>query len=319
MKKTKKYLILTSLIFIALGLILTAAAFFSVGFHISGFNTVNYEAELTPLERPYNKIVIDADWCDVLIMKPQARSAFPQYQDLGITSPCVLSYNAGNEIFTEVGYGEGNILYITRRDLRRWYDRIGYDFDMQSDQIVLFLDDLHFDALEIQSSSGRIWLLSEAEIEQVQLQSISGEIFSKDLTCDALTIKTTSGAIHVQTSASGNLLLETTSGDITLSTVHAADTFHAKTVSGEISADMITSQNTLTLETTSGDIVFSDLDAASGLCFESTSGDIDGSISTAKRFSVKTVSGDVDVPSDVNGAPLCVVKTTSGDIDIKIK
>ena len=318
MVKSRKPWIFTALILLALGMILIAAAFFSVGFHISGFNTVNYEAELTSLDRPYDKIIIDGASCDVIIMTPQTRSAFPQYQDLEITSPCVLSYNDGNSIFTECGYRD-RVLYISRRDLRPWYERIGYDFHTESEQIVLFLDDMHFDALEVQSASGNIWLYSAAEIKQVQFESTSGELFAKDLTSDSLTMKTTSGNVCVWTSQSEHILLQTTSGDIMLDNVHSGDTFHAMTVSGEISAAAITSQNTLTLETTSGDISFSGLDAANGPVFETTSGDIEGSISTGKRFSTSTVSGDIDIPTDTPNAPLCVIKTTSGDIDIKIK
>ena len=318
MVKSRKPWVFAALLFLAIGVILITVAFYSVGFHVSGFNTVHYEPELASLDRPYDKIIIDGASCDVIIMTPQTRSAFPQYQDLEITSPCVLSYNDGNDIFTECGYRD-RVLYISRRDLRPWYERIGYDFHTESEQIVLFLDDMHFDALEVQSASGNIWLYSAAEIKQVQFESTSGELFAKDLTSDSLTMKTTSGNVCVWTSQSEHILLQTTSGDIMLDNVHSGDTFHAMTVSGEISASAITSQNTLTLETTSGDISFSGLDAANGPVFETTSGDIEGSLSTGKRFSVKTVSGDVDVPSDVNGAPLCVVKTTSGDIDIKIK
>ena len=318
MVKSRKPWVFAALLFLAIGVILITIAFYSVGFHVSGFNTVHYEPELTPLDRPYDKIIIDGASCDVIIMTPQTRSAFPEYQDLEITSPCVLSYNDGNDIFTECGYRD-RVLYISRRDLRPWYERIGYDFHTESEQIVLFLDDMHFDALEVQSASGNIWLYSAAEIKQVQFESTSGELFAKDLTSDSLTMKTTSGNVCVWTSQSEHILLQTTSGDIMLDNVHTGDTFHAMTVSGEISAAAITSQNTLTLETTSGDISFSGLDAANGPVFETTSGDIEGSLSTGKRFSVKSVSGDVEVPADVPHAPLCVIQTTSGDIEITIE
>jgi len=318
MVKSRKPWVFAALLFLAIGVILITVAFYSVGFHVSGFNTVNYEPELTPLDRPYDKIIMDGASCDVIIMTPQTRSAFPEYQDLEITSPCVLSYNDGNSIFTECGYRD-RVLYITRRDLRPWYERIGYDFRTESEQIVLFLDDMHFDALEVQSASGNIWLYSAAEIKQVQFESTSGELFAKDLTSDSLTMKTTSGNVCVWTSNSEHILLQTTSGDVMLDHVHTGDTFHAMTVSGEISAAAITSQNTLTLETTSGDISFTGLDAANGPVFETTSGDIEGSLSTGKRFSVKCISGDVEVPADVPHAPLCVIQSTSGDIEITIE
>ncbi len=318
MVKSRKPWVCAALLFLAIGVILITVAFYSVGFHVSGFNTVNYEPELTPLDRPYDKIIIDGASCDVIVMTPQTRSAFPEYQDLEITSPCVLSYNDGNSIFTECGYRD-RVLYITRRDLRPWYEKIGYDFHTESEQIVLFLDDMHFDALEVQSASGNIWLYSAAEIKQVQFESTSGELFAKDLKSDSLTMKSTSGNVCVWTSNSEHILLQSTSGDVMLDNVHTGDTFHAMTVSGEISAAAITSQNTLTLETTSGDISFSGLDAANGPVFETTSGDIEGSLSTGKRFSVKSVSGDVEVPADEPNAPLCVIQTTSGDIEITIE
>ena len=319
MNKSKKYLILTALICIALGLILTAAAFYSVGFHISGFNTVQYEAELTPLDKPYDKIVIDGAWCDVIIMAPGTRHAFPQYQDLDISTPCVLSYNDGNDIFTEIGFSEDKVLNISRRDLRPWYEKIGINVGTEADQIVLFLDDLHFDALEITTSSGRIWLMSEAEIKEVQMTSLSGQIVVQALTGNSLTMKSVSGNIIVNVGTFDHVLAETTSGEILLGGVHASQTMHAKTVSGEIDAGNTVSDNTLALETTSGDIEFRGLSAENGMTLSSTSGDIKGTLSAGMRYSVKTVSGEIDVPADVPGAPLCVVKTTSGDIEIKVE
>ena len=317
MVKSRKPWIFTALILLALGIILIAAAFFSVGFHVSGFNTVNYEAELTPLDRPYDKIIIDADECNVLIMTPQTRSAFPEFQDMEITSPCVLSYNAGNDIFTECGYRDRD-LYITRCDLRPWYERIGYDFNMQSDQIVLFLDDLHFDALEVTTSSGRIWLLSEAQIKDVRMKSVSGQLVAKDLFCEYLSMTSTSGQIFLSTTISDEMILKTVSGEISISTTHSNQTLHAMTTSGEISAETV-SAGTLALESTSGDIDFSNAEAIIAVVFESVSGDIEGTLSSGKRFTVKTTSGDVDIPADVPHAAQCIVTTTSGDIDIKIK
>lgn len=316
MGKSKKTWFFTALILLALGLILTAAAFFTVGFHISGFDTTNYEPELTPLDKPYDKIIIDGGWCDVIIMTPGTRHAFPQYQDLEITSPCVLSYNDGNDIFTECGYRD-RVLYISRRDLRSWYEKIGYDFNMNSDQIVLFLDDLHFDALEVTTESGRIWILSEAEIKDVQIQTSSGQLVVQALTSNSLTMKSTSGNIIVNTSSADHFLLEASSGDISLGALHAKNTLHAKTASGEIDAVNVTSDNTLSLESTSGDIEFQAIDG--GISLQSTSGDIKGTLSSDMRFSVKTTSGDIKVPADVPGTPLCIVKTTSGDIEIKVE
>ena len=318
MNKSKKYLILTALICIALGLILTAAAFYSVGFHISGFNTVQYEAELIPLDKPYDKIVIDGAWCDVIIMAPGTRHAFPQYQDLDISTPCVLSYNDGNDIYTEIGFSEDKVLNISRRDLRPWYEKIGINVGTEADQIVLFLDDLHFDALEITTSSGRFWLMSEAEIKEVQIHTSSGELFVRDLMSNSLTMKSTSGDIYIQTSLCDQVLAETTSGEISLSSVHAQDFLHAMTSSGKISANMASASN-LTMETTSGEIEFSELDAIISIVLETTSGDIEGSLSSGKRFTAKSTSGSIHVPSDAFGGAQCIVTTTSGDIEIKVE
>ena len=319
MLKAKKGWIWTALICISLGLILTAAAFYSVGFHVSGFNTVQYEAELTPLDKPYDKIVIDGAWCDVIIMTPETRHAFPQYQELAIDSPSVLSYNDGNDIFTEIGYSEDRVLNISRRDLRPWYEKIGINVGTEADQIVLFLDDLHFDVLEITTVSGRIWLMSEAEIKEVQMKSLSGQIVVQQLTGNSLTMQSVSGNVIVNVAAFDHILAETTSGEILLGGVHASQTLHAKTVSGEIDAGNAASDNTLALETTSGDIEFRGLAAANGMTLASTSGDIEGTLSFGMRYSVKTVSGDIEIPADVPGAPLCVVSTTSGDIELKVQ
>lgn len=317
MVKSRKPWVFAALLFLAIGVILIVVAFYSVGFHVSGFNTVHYEPELTPLDRPYDKIIIDGASCDVIIMTPQTRSAFPEYQDLEITSPCVLSYNDGNSIFTECGYRD-RVLYITRCDLRPWYEKIGYDFHTESEQIVLFLDDMHFDALDVTTSSGRIWLLSEAEIKDVQMKSISGQLVAKDLFCNSLSMTSTSGQIFLSSTLSDEMILKTVSGEIAISTTHSNETLHAMTTSGEISAETV-SAGTLTLETTSGDIGFSDAEAIIAVVLESVSGDIEGSLSSGKRFTAKTTSGDIKIPADDPHEAQCIVTTTSGDIEITIE
>ena len=58
---------------------------------------------------------------------------------------------------------------------------------------------------------------------------------------------------------------------------------------------------------------------AENIHITTTSGDVEGTLSSGKKFSVTTNSGEIDIPADTPGAGLCTVNTTSGDIEIEIE
>ena len=107
---------------------------------------------------------------------------------------------------------------------------------------------------------------------------------------------TDSHSSGINTIHSGELDLEVSTGDVTLT-------------------DTIASGN-LRAETTTGDVTLTRADAAA-LNLKTTSGAVTGTLRTPKIFYTDTTSGSVDVPRSTEGG-ICEIKTTSGSIRMTI-
>lgn len=315
MLKSKKFWIFSSIICISVGLLLICAAWVSAGFHLSAFNTVHYQRIETPITEPYDKIVIDALDCNVRILAQSATSAFPDLQEQKYDTPMLLSHDS-EYMVTELTVRD-RTLYITRQDNRPWYQHIGIYFGDGNEGITLILDDLHFDALNVTSVSGEIWLMSEAEIKEVSLHSTSGEIVAIDLISEKAEMSSVSGSVLLHGASGDSISLKTVSGEIDAANMQCG-TFKAESTSGDLSIGGNVICGKATIKTVSGDVELEGFDA-DDINITTTSGDVEGSLLSGKQFSVTTSSGEIDIPKDSPNAGHCVVTTTSGDIEIKIQ
>lgn len=93
-----------------------------------------------------------------------------------------------------------------------------------------------------------------------------------------------------------NILLNGSTGDISLKNVNAA---------GKIS-----------IERSSGDVVFAGADAAE-IFVKTDTGNVTGALLTEKIFITESSTGDVNVPKTTTGGN-CKISTTTGDIKIYI-
>ena len=74
----------------------------------------------------------------------------------------------------------------------------------------------------------------------------------------------------------------------------------------------------VTVDTTSGDIDLERSDAAS-LTLSTVSGEVEGTLLSAKNFSVSSTMGRVSVPASNPSAGPCNVTTTSGDVRLAVR
>ena len=315
MLKTKKFWVFTALVTVALGVLLIGIAWIAAGFHPSAFNTVHYERMETPITESYDKIVIDALDCRVRILAPSSVSAFPDLQEQKFDTPMLLSHDS-EYMVTEAVVRDGT-LYITRTDNRPWYQHIGIYFGDGNEGITLILDDLHFDALDVTTVSGDIWLMSEAEIKEVNFNTTSGEIYTSDMTAQQIAMSSVSGNMFLLRTSADSISLKTVSGEIMAGALQC-DTFKAESTSGDLSISGNVICGKATMKTVSGDVELKQFDAEN-IHITTTSGDVEGTLSSGKKFSVTTNSGEIDIPADTPGAGLCTVNTTSGDIEIEIE
>ena len=184
---------------------------------------------------------------------------------------------------------------------------------MACEGITIYLPATDYDLLNINSTSGDVYLGEDFIFNNIAFKGTSCEISGGATILNDFKIDLTSGDIHLAYLNTKNLSLLTTSGDISLYDINASGDISAKTRSGEIELETVTAAN-ITIETTSGDINMMPTTTKGKLNITTTSGDVELQEASAELINVKTVSGDIEafLPHNMS----IEANSISGDIDI---
>lgn len=174
--------------------------------------------------------------------------------------------------------------------------------------VLNLVDEL--EEVRIETGSGDIDV-EDVEAEVFKLHARSGDVTVEDIEGD-LWIKTQSGDIDVKCSELGQLILNSTSGDIDVS-VDEAEEINIKSTSGEIEVETEESES-MTLSSTSGDIEVEG--AVKHLKVSSSSGDVEISCTNPEAVMIHTASGDVEAKLKGCNGMQGITETGSGDVDI---
>lgn len=170
--------------------------------------------------------------------------------------------------------------------------------------------------LRIDRTSGDpVRLLVPEGLEQLTLQTASGDIDLTGLRIAALTAATTSGDIEAEdTAVSGAAHLTSTSGDVDVTGCAFGESLSLNSTSGDI--DLTGNTPKLNANNVSGDI---DLEGSfRQVKVNSVSGDIDIRTNAAPELvQANTTSGDIGVVVPENIAPCVATNTTCGDVDVR--
>jgi len=168
-------------------------------------------------------------------------------------------------------------------------------------------------------------------MNKIQVITVSGDIFLKDLSCEQFELQSTSGEVSL-VRLNGQCFVKTVSGEINCKDMNNG--LSLKTVSGDISTKCC-SGDLINVKTVSGDIELSDISARM-ITFDTLSGDIDYKGNTENincttksgdihmdaqnlhAFKADSVSGDVSLILTSCSGLNCVLKTVSGDIDLDL-
>lgn len=315
MRKDMKKAMIAAAAMIAGGFVLSAAAFGQLDFDFGKLSTGTYTEKRYAVEGDFDRIVIDGAECSVRLMRaPNAVC----------TVTCWEAEKASNEVKVENGK-----LTVRHRDDRRWYERIGVNFDVE--EITVALPEERYEQLHIETMSGDIRVTEPFVFGQAEIETVSGDVeFFAELSGE-LTLTTTSGDIEARGISARSINAGSTSGEITLSEIKTTETLRVSTVSGDMELTKIQCRD-LSTKSTSGDSRFNGLTAsgrietesvsgevaldacdAATLKIETTSGDVSGTLLSGKAFDARTTSGEIRVP-DLKEGGACEVKTVSGDI-----
>lgn len=319
MSKTKKILIVCSVVCILAGALIMLASLLSVDFNWKLLSNEKSECHGTVVSDSFDEIKIDVTEADVAILATD---------DAEVKVECVETDLVRHKV--EVMNGK---LYITREDGRPWYMRIGIMLSEYSIKVYIpksISDEIH--SLYIKTVSGDIDVNGELEFSRGELFSTSGTINSSasfsegamvksvsgDLNignvCGIASIGTTSGDVELE-NVGGDVKIKTTSGDIKVKNIWA-DAVSIESTSGKISLSEGEVKADLFLKAVSGDVEVKDISCLA-IDVKTTSGDVNMKLPGERSYEIDTESGNVSVPSShKNAEGCCKVNTTSGDITI---
>lgn len=336
-----KHALIVSAVCILLGLAIAFVGMIMLGFDFAKLYTTKFETETVYITEPFRSVAITTQEHDI---------RFALSED----DRCKIVYTVAENMYckTEI---KNQTLYVTRTDVRHWYERIGIHYGDFT--LTVYLPEAAYEDFDARSASGNIDIPIGDLSEGAYLSTESGDIrFTGDVGIVAKSISgnialcgsgkfvgerssisasTTSGDITVHgmhvwrsacTSVSGDVLLENctnehltvknTSGNAEVKN-SAIDSLTVTTTSGDtLLTEVVTNKNT-TVGTASGNVRLDRADL-SAVKIKTISGDVKGTLTKAMEFYSETVSGNIRFPaSDIAGG-YCKVITTSGDVNISI-
>ncbi|MBQ7874953.1 MAG: DUF4097 family beta strand repeat protein [Oscillospiraceae bacterium] len=308
MKNYKRTAIITGVILLAAGFVITAvASVFTAGTNYSapflGGELVlgqSYEPNVYTIDEPFENIYIDETSANVHI--------FPSDDDI-----CHVKYKNSKSENRSISVENGTLKITVEKNMG-WFERHGLFFIKSNNTTEIYLPEKEYQNLFIETESSDICLSSEIKFESAELSSTGGKIYLMPAEINFLSIETTSGDIEINSSLIKSCSVTTTSGNF-YSQDSNFSSLNCSTISGEISFYNSAADTKATLSTTSGDIIFDNFDPKS-VFINSVSGNVSGSFSSPMDVFASTNSGEVMVAASDKYGKICEIITVSGDIDI---
>lgn len=302
MSKSKKIAMIVAVICIAFGIIVSFAAFITMGFDFSKINMMeDFEMKIYEISEDFDNIKIHEIECDVYLLPSD-------------NGKCRVESTENDKIINIVEVKNGT-LEITRKDVRPWYEHIGIwwgnDFSL-----TVYLPKNEYRNLYLKTVSGNISVPDNFNFSSAETISTSGDISFCGKVTNGFSAKSTSGVLNLKNVNGGAAEAVTTSGDIFLENINA-DSLLVKTTSGRFDVSDIKINGSAEFYSVSGNMKMNYADASSFI-IKTTSGDVFCDILSRKNFKTQTTSGDIRVPESDFSAGFFDVKTTSGDITVNI-
>ena len=230
-----------------------------------------------------------------------------------------------------VAVREGTLV-VEVTDNRPWYERIGIFFDAQA-QVTLELPagiygsvtlmsttgntelpaDFCFETITVTQSTGNITCRASAKGEMI-LNTTTGNVVAENMEAENLELSASTGKVILNgVTTSGNIFVKTSTGKVSASGVNCAY-FTSTGSTGDIAIKNVFAPMGLHIERTTGDVAVDSCDS-NGTIIETSTGDVTVHFLTPKTYFTETNTGHVTAPEITGPAP-CRITTTTGDIKI---
>lgn len=278
-KKTKKSLLIASLLILA-GAVIFTLTMTSINWNFKRLNTSKFKE---------NGYLISDNFSNISINTNTANITFVPSNDEKCMIVCYEEEKQNHTV--EV---ENNTLNINFDDNRKWYEKIDIMFD--TPKITVHLPNSEYNSFILNASTGDIEIANHFKFKNLNIELSTGDIKLSSIESEKIELSVSTGDITLADIFSKNITSNGNTGDILL--------------------DNVILSEKISIEKTTGDIKFKNCDA-SELSLKTSTGDVLGTLLSEKQFKTKTSTGKVNVPKTVNGG-ICEITTTTGDIDLTV-
>jgi DUF4097 and DUF4098 domain-containing protein YvlB len=302
MKKSVKYSLFISVIFIILGAVIVLVTLINNSFW---GNKPLYTLQILDLEAAqYDRISISESDKDIIV-KPSSDDKIH-----------ISYYTQGSDYSISTQGSELNVTYLGKN----YGNIISFDITPDTMSTTVELPENILAELFLTSASGEL-KIDSVSAKSMSAATSSGDIEGRSVSAGQLTFSTVSGEAQLYScSSDGILFVETTSGDVNGKNL-SSDELNIVTVSGDVELNSALALS-MSCETISGDIDFEKLDCGN-ISLNTVSGDIGGTVAGNQSqydISWSSVSGNIDLPSISEGRPYSIfVETTSGNCRISFE
>ena len=319
MSKAVKIWLTVAAALVALGVILFAVSMVANGWDFNKLGTVTYTTNIYEIDGDFKNISIDVETTKIeFVPAENGRCKIVCFEDEKVRHSASI---------------QNGTLTIDTVDTRKWYEHFSISFDQP--KMTVYLPENEYDSLSIETDTGDIAIPKDFSFDtlkidgdtsdvdclasasqNIEIKLSTGDIRLKELATEQLKLTTDTGRIYINTADAGaNIRIETDTGRVELTDTSCND-FYAESDTGSITLKNVIGAGSFTIESDTGDITFDRSDAAE-IFAQTDTGDIAGTLLSDKVFLTETSTGRISVPKTVTGGK-CELKTSTGDIKIEV-
>ncbi len=294
----KKACIIAAILLVA-GLAVSFGALAMVGFDFHKLGTVRFETNTYTADGAFDSIVIEETAGNV---------SFVLSEDGACRVVCYEPEKTSHTVEIE----DGTLKIVSTRQ-KNWTGFL--DLSFESAKTTVYLPADTYRTLTVRTRTGNVDVPEWMHLESAELTTDTGDVRCRASASGNLRIETHTGNIALEGLTADAIECAASTGDIRMQSVICAGDLSVKTSTGDVSfADTIAKR--ISGKTSTGDVRLDNSDAEEIVIHTST-GDVTGSLRTGKTFATHTSTGDVSVPQNAAGGK-CEITTSTGDIDIRI-
>ncbi len=224
---------------------------------------------------------------------------------------------------------EDGILKISQVDVRVWYERI-FSFGKQP-AIIVYLPKTAYDALEIIEATGDITLPADFTFGSIDITLSTGDIMCYASATGDVKIKGSTGDVRLEDVTVGSLDIAVSTGDVTLARVAATGDASVRVSTGDVTATDVTAESfktngstghatlanitatNVSIERDTGRTTFAGCEATD-IVLENSTGDVKLTDVRAVRLVSEAGTSDLTLTNTVV-AEMLTVKRSTGDVE----